>query len=157
MADEVKRNTLYNVLTRIGHDFIEKRSKSKKLEISRVVIGDGKLPTGIEYARERTSVISPKLNLDIVGCKINDAGMAIIECWFTNANIDKKFPLRELGVYVKVPKISQEILYAYRNYGIYSEDIPACDSGKIIGHIYTVPIAVGWQIENVKAEFKQCC
>lgn len=119
-----------------------------KLDISKVVMGDGELPLGIESVKELNSVISPKMELPVAFRRVDGTGTAVIECEFKNAELEKGFFARELGVYAVDPDTGDEVLYAYRNTGAYAEFVPAAGSGEIINQIYSVIIVVG-QIENV--------
>lgn len=145
MAEEVKRNT---TLTYAGHDLMAKCFTGNKLDISKVVMGDGELPLGIETVKELNSVISPKMTLPVAFRRVDGTGTAVLECEYKNDGLDKGFFARELGVYAIDPDTGDEVLYAYRNTGKYAEYVPAAGSGETINQIYSVIIVVG-QIENV--------
>ena len=145
MADEIKRNT---TLTYAGHDLMAKCFTGNALNISKVVMGDGEVPAGVESIKELTAVISPKMELPTIHRKVDGTGTAVIECQYMNTQLDKGFFARELGVYATDPETGDEVLYAYRNTGAYPEYVPAAGSGEIINNIYSVIIVVG-QIENV--------
>lgn len=145
MADEVKRNT---ILTYAGHDLMAKCFTGNALTISKVVMGDGDVPAGVENVKELTAVISPKMELPVAFRRVDGTGTAVIECELKNANLDRGFHAKEVGVYATDPETGDEVLYAYRNTGRDSEFIPAAGSGETLNTIYSVIIIVG-QIENV--------
>lgn len=145
MADEVKRNTQ---LTYAGNDLMSKCFTGNALNISKVVMGDGDVPAGVESVKALTAVISPKMELPVVFRRVDGTGTAVIECELKNANLDRGFHAKEVGVYATDPETGDEILYAYRNTGRDSEFIPAAGSGETLNTIYSVIIIVG-QIENV--------
>ena len=145
MADEVKRNTQ---LTYVGHDLMSKCFTGNKLDISKIVMGDGDVPAGVESVKALTAVVSPKMELPVVFRRVNGTGEAIIECELKNANLDRGFFAKEVGIYATDPDTGDEVLYAYRNTGRESEWIPAAGSGETLNTIYSVIIVVG-QIENV--------
>ena len=145
MADEIKRNT---TLTYAGHDLMAKCFTGNKLDISKVVMGEGEVPAGVESVKELTAVIDPKMELPVVFRRVDGTGTAVLECEYKNTQLEHGFFARELGVYAIDPDTGDEVLYAYRNTGAYPEYVPAAGSGETINQIYSVIIVVG-QIENV--------
>jgi len=145
MADEVKRNT---VLTKVGYDLMSRSIIGNKLDISKVVLGDGQVPPGISDVKDMTSVVKPKMTLPVAFRRVTGTGTAIIECELKNTELDVGFFASELGVYAKDPDTGDEVLYAYRNTSDYPDYVPAAGSGEVLNQIYSIIIVVG-QIENV--------
>lgn len=78
-----------------------------KLELTKLKVGDGK-PHEIE---SMTDLAAPKLDIGISSISPTDAGICDIEGVITNAELEKGFYMRELGIYATDPE-EGEILYA---------------------------------------------
>ena len=142
MADT--RNT---TLTIAGMNLLTKCQLGKELHFTRVMMGDGKVPEG-QNIKDMTDMVSPRLKLPIGDKRLDGAGTAVMECILKNAELEQGFVARELGIYANDPDSGEEVLYAYRNTGDYSEYIPAAASGEAINFVYSVITVVG-QTENV--------
>lgn len=78
-----------------------------KLELTKLKVGDGE---SLDLER-MTDLISPKLDIGISSLLPSDAGICDIEGVITNAELEKGFYMRELGIYATDPD-EGEILYA---------------------------------------------
>ena len=78
-----------------------------KLELTKLKVGDGE---SLDLER-MTDLISPKLDIGISSLLPSDAGICDIEGVITNAELEKGFYMRELGIYATDPE-EGEILYA---------------------------------------------
>ena len=78
-----------------------------KLELTKLKVGDGE-PHEIE---SMTDLAAPKLDIGISSISHTDAGICDIEGVITNAELEKGFYMRELGIYATDPE-EGEILYA---------------------------------------------
>lgn len=78
-----------------------------KLELTKLKVGDGE-PHEIE---SMTDLAAPKLDIGISSISLTDAGICDIEGVITNAELEKGFYMRELGIYATDPE-EGEILYA---------------------------------------------
>lgn len=78
-----------------------------KLELTKLKVGDGE-PHEIG---SMTDLAAPKLDIGISSISPTDAGICDIEGVITNAELEKGFYMRELGIYATDPE-EGEILYA---------------------------------------------
>lgn len=78
-----------------------------KLKLTKLKVGDGE-PHEIE---SMTDLAAPKLDIGISSISPTDAGICDIEGVITNAELEKGFYMRELGIYATDPE-EGEILYA---------------------------------------------
>lgn len=78
-----------------------------KLELTKLKVGDGE-PHEIE---SMTDLAAPKFDIGISSISPTDAGICDIEGVITNAELEKGFYMRELGIYATDPE-EGEILYA---------------------------------------------
>ena len=78
-----------------------------KLELTKLKVGDGE-PHEVE---SMTDLAAPKLDIGISSISPTDAGICDIEGVITNAELEKGFYMRELGIYATDPE-EGEILYA---------------------------------------------
>lgn len=78
-----------------------------KLELTKLKVGDGEL----HEIESMTDLAAPKLDIGISSISPTDAGICDIEGVITNAELEKGFYMRELGIYATDPE-EGEILYA---------------------------------------------
>lgn len=138
------RNT---TLTIAGMNILAKCQQGKELHFTRVMMGDGTVPEG-QHIKDMTDMVNPILKLPVGTIRVDGTGTSVMECILKNAELEKGFFARELGIYANDPDTEEEVLYAYRNTGNYSEYIPAAGSGEVINFVYSVITVVG-QSENV--------
>lgn len=145
MADTIKRNT---TLTLDGMNLYAKVQTGKPLKITRVWLGDGKIPDGFTV-KEMKMMVNPILELPVVDFRLDGVGTSVMECEKKNADLAYGFFARELGIYARDPDTEAEVLYAYRNVGDYAEYVPAAMSGEIVNDLLSIITVVG-QCENVE-------
>ena len=148
MADT--RNT---TLTIAGMNLLAKTQQGKELHFTRVMMGDGKIPEGMNI-KDMTEMVNPILKLPIGNIRLDGTGTSVMECILKNAELEQGFFARELGIFANDPDTGEELLYAIRNTGDYSEYIPAASSGEVINFVYSVITVVG-QSENVTVTIKE--
>lgn len=148
MADT--RNT---TLTIAGMNLLAKTQQGKELHFSRVMMGDGKIPEGMNI-KDMTEMVNPILKLPIGNIRLDGTGTSVMECILKNAELEQGFFARELGIFANDPDTGEEVLYAIRNTGDYSEYIPAATSGEVINFVYSVITVVG-QSENVTVTIEE--
>lgn len=96
------------ILTNKGRNLEAKVTAGRcKLELTKLKVGDG-APPNIE---SMTDLASPKANIGISSITPSDAGVCEVEGVITNADLEKGFYMRELGVFATDPD-EGEILYA---------------------------------------------
>lgn len=144
------RNT---TLTIAGMNLLAKTQQGKELHFTRVMMGDGKIPEGMNI-KDMTALVNPILRLPIGNIRLDGTGTSVMECVLKNAELEQGFFARELGIYANDPDTEEEVLYAIRNTGDYSEYIPAAGSGEVINYVYSVITVVG-QSENVTVTIEE--
>lgn len=149
MADELQNMTL----TVAGYNLMARAINGEELHLSRVVFGDGELPEGVNL-KDLTALYSPKMELPIINKRIDGVGTCVLSAQIVNANVEEGFFAREVGVFATDMTNGEEVLYAVRNTGIYSEWIPASSSGVKLNHTYDIMIVVA-QAENITVELSE--
>lgn len=148
MADT--RNT---TLTIAGMNLLAKTQQGKELHFTRVMMGDGKIPAGMNI-KDMTEMVNPILKLPIANIRLDGTGTSVMECILKNAELEQGFHARELGIFASDPDTGEEVLYAIRNTGDYSEFIPSAASGEVINFVYSIITVVG-QSENVTVTIEE--
>lgn len=101
------------VLTDLGKALAAKVEAGKcKLQFTKMKVGDGS-PSSIE---PMTDLASPKKVLDLSAVTPYDKGTCDVEAVMTNADLDKGFYLKEIGLFATDPDVG-EILYAVATAG----------------------------------------
>lgn len=101
------------VLTDLGKALAAKVEAGKcKLQFTKMKVGDGS-PSFIE---SMTDLASPKKVLDLSAVTPNDKGTCDVEAVITNADLDKGFYLKEIGLFATDPDVG-EILYCVATAG----------------------------------------
>ncbi len=126
-------------MTVAGLNLLAKCMTGKELHFTRVVLGDGELPVGIDI-KDMTAMVHEVMPLPIVGEQTKSPGIMIMNTRLNNSELTTGFIARETGVFARDPDTSEEILYAYRNTGDYSEYVPtgAAEPWDIILNVVTV-------------------
>lgn len=101
------------VLTSLGKALAAKvEAGTCKLQFTKMKVGDGS-PTSIE---PMTDLASPQKVLDISSVTPSDSGVCDVEAVLTNADLEKGFYLKEIGLFATDPDVG-EILYAVATAG----------------------------------------
>ena len=101
------------VLTDLGKALAAKVEAGKcKLQFTKMKVGEGS-PSFIE---SMTDLASPKKVLDLSAVTPNDKGTCDVEAVITNADLDKGFYLKEIGLFATDPDVG-EILYCVATAG----------------------------------------
>ena len=149
MADEMQNMTL----TVAGHNLMARAVSGEELHLSRIVMGDGDLPEGVNI-KDMTALYSPKMELPIINKRVDGVGTCVLTAQISNVNLEQGFEAKELGVFATDPASGEEILYAVRNTGVYSEWVPGKNSGAKVLSTYDVMIVVA-QAENITVELSE--
>lgn len=101
------------VLTDLGKALAAKVEAGKcKFQFTKMKVGDGS-PSPIE---QMTDLASPKKVLDLSSVTPYDKGTCDVEAVITNADLDKGFYLKEIGLFATDPDVG-EILYCVATAG----------------------------------------
>ena len=118
-------------ITTKGSILAAKTLEAKKLQFSKFVIGDGQLAdTSANAIKSLTALASSVLNFDITKISRETETQVTVRGLFQNTDANASFYLRELGLYAIDPDTSEEILFAYINYGDEAEYINNSISAK---------------------------
>lgn len=119
------------MLTTRGKTLSAKAQQGKKLDITRVGVGDGRLNGGSLV--NRAELIRQTLSLPIDLIQLTDEGsVAAVIVTLSNEGLAEGFYFRELGVFAKDPDTGAELLYLYDNADPDGEFIPDGDSGTLV-------------------------
>ena len=132
-----------NDITAAGLLVLAKGVAGKKINYTRIVLGDGYLEEG-QTPRSLTDVVSPKATIDITKCVVNGDGTVSVGGVFTNDQTDDGFYYRELGLYAEDPDEEVgEVLYCYGNCGDLAEWIPPTGGATIVEKTIDIVTAIG--------------
>ena len=136
-------------ITNNGRNLLAKALTGKKLEFSRVAVGDGTLTS--QNVLTLNNLISYKKNLPIVQLnKTQSIGTAEVICEMNNSDLATGFWVREFGLFAKDPDTNQEMLYSYRNVGNEASYFPGAGGVDAIYYILTLVTVID-QAQNVTA------
>lgn len=136
-------------ITTQGAILAAKTLQSKTLRFSRFEIGDGDVPGGsIETIKALTHLVNQKLEFAITKIARETDTQVTVRGLFKNTDAVESFYLRELGLYAIDPDTSNEVLFAYINYGDKAEWINNSISEKK-EHYYDMILTVD-DAENVE-------
>lgn len=144
MSAFIKNDITANGLNALAHALL-----GEELKFTKIVIGSGFMPSGVE-PRDMETVVQPVAELDIIKLTQGaSGGTAVAGGIFTNEDIDAAFPYRELALYAETESTG-EVLYCYGNAGDAAEVIPPGTSSDVIEKVVDIVAAVGGA-ENVTA------
>ena len=136
-------------ITNNGRNLLAKALTGKKLEFTRVIVGDGTLTN--QNTLTMNNLISQKKVLPIVQLnKTQSIGTAEVICEMNNSDLQAGFWVREFGLFAKDPDTNQEILYSYRNVGNEASYFPGAGGIDAIYYILTLVTVID-QAQNVTA------
>lgn len=136
-------------ITNNGRDLLAKALTGKKLEFTRVIIGDGTLTS--QNVLTMTGLINQKKILPIVQLnKTQNIGTAEVICEVSNAGLTAGFWVREFGLFARDPDTNQEILYSYRNVGNEASYLPGAGGPDAVNYTLSLVTVID-QAQNVTA------
>ena len=136
-------------ITNDGLDLLAKALTGKKLEFTRVIVGDGTITN--QNILTLNDLISRKKILPIVQLnKTESIGTAEVTCEMNNSDIQTGFWVREFGLFAKDPDTAQEILYSYRNVGNEASYLPGSGGSDVINYTLGLVTVID-QAQNVTA------
>lgn len=138
-------------LTKAGRSLLSAVHTGAVLIPTRIVIGSGYMPDGIQIA-DMTDVVSSVTELEISKARRTNDGNAIIGGFYSNADITEDFYYRELSLFCRAEyrdadgAVTEEIgecLYSYGNAGDTAELMPAYGAGQAVERLIDFSIYVG--------------
>lgn len=130
-----------NDITNAGLGLLAKGIGGRQIRYTRIVLGDGKLAAS-QNLRTMTSVIKPRIELEISKLVINANGTVTVGGVFDNSMIASEFYYREIGLYAEDPDMG-EILYCYGNCGDTAERILPAGGSTLIEKVIDVVTIIG--------------
>lgn len=116
-------------LTSNGQTLLAKAMEGKILQFTRFAVGSGTI-SDITNIKSLTGLVELVSYFNIAKISRNNAQIEVRGI-FKNTDVDEDFYLRELGLYAKDPDTSQEVLFAYINYGDKAEYINTADTERV--------------------------
>ena len=110
------------VLTDLGAIMLAKSQLGVKMEFTKVVVGDGKIVSGMTF-QTMEQLVNEKLTLKIQNVEFVKDGQVDLTAIVSNAGLDIGFFVREIGVFAR-SEDGTEVLYAYTNAGDYADYLP---------------------------------
>lgn len=134
-------------LTNKGRDLLARAIAGTPLQFTRVGVGDGVWPTGLDPL-DMIALASEKKSLPIESIEIVGDGTVKLRFILTNRDLAEGFFVREIGIFANDPDLG-EILYAVTYAGNQADYIPA--SGVVVVESVTDIYTVISNAENVTA------
>ena len=110
------------VLTNDGINLLAKCQLGQKIEFTKVLIGDGRVPDGKVF-QDMTELVNTKLALGIQNVDFVEDGRVDVTAIINNNGLETGFFVREIGVFAR-SEDGTEVLYAYTNAGDYADYLP---------------------------------
>ena len=121
------------VLTNDGINLLAKCQLGQKIEFTKVLIGDGRVPDGKVF-QDMTELVNTKLALGIQNVDFVEDGRVDVTAIINNNGLETGFFVREIGLFAK-PVDGAEVLYAYTNAGDYADYLPNAKVNEITDQI----------------------
>ena len=121
------------VLTNDGINLLAKCQLGQKIEFTKVLIGDGRVPDGKVF-QDMTELVNTKLALGIQSVDFVEDGRVDVTAIINNNGLETGFFVREIGLFAK-PVDGAGILYAYTNAGDYADYLPNAKVNEITDQI----------------------
>ena len=121
------------VLTNDGINLLAKCQLGQKIEFTKVLIGDGRVPDGKVF-QDMTELVNTKLALGIQNVDFVEDGRVDVTAIINNNGLETGFFVREIGLFAK-PVDGVEILYAYTNAGDYADYLPNAKVNEVTDQI----------------------
>ena len=121
------------VLTNDGINLLAKCQLGQKIEFTKVLIGDGRVPDGKVF-QDMTELVNTKLALGIQNVDFVEDGRVDVTAIINNNGLETGFFVREIGLFAK-PVDGAEILYAYTNAGDLADYLPNAKVNEVTDQI----------------------
>ena len=121
------------VLTNDGINLLAKCQLGQKIEFTKVLIGDGRVPDGKVF-QDMAELVNTKLALGIQNVDFVEDGRVDVTAIINNNGLETGFFVREIGLFAK-PVDGAEILYAYTNAGDYADYLPNAKVNEVTDQI----------------------
>ena len=131
-----------NAVTAAGERLIAKALTGQEIVFTRLCIGDGYMPEA-GSPEDMTAMVSPRVDVPITKCALNQEGGAVIGGRWTNSGLQTGFWYRELGVFAQDPD-DGEVLYSYGNSGGTARWVPPGNGSDLIEELIDVVTTVGY-------------
>lgn len=131
-----------NAVTAAGERLIAKALTGQEIVFTRLCIGDGYMPEA-GSPEDMTAMVSPRIDVPITKCALNQEGGAVIGGRWTNSGLQTGFWYRELGVFAQDPD-DGEVLYSYGNSGGTARWVPPGTGSDLIEELIDVVTTVGY-------------
>lgn len=131
-----------NAVTAAGERLIAKALTGQEIVFTRLCIGDGYMPEA-GSPEDMTAMVSPRVDVPITKCALNQEGGAVIGGRWTNSGLQTGFWYRELGVFAQDPD-DGEVLYSYGNSGGTARWVPPGTGSDLIEELIDVVTTVGY-------------
>lgn len=141
-----------NRITMQGAVAIAAIISGKKMTFTRMSVGDGALSKG-QSPMTMTGLVNPLFDVNIHEIYYDSESQVTIKGSFSNADLQKGFYYRELGLFATDPVTGEEILFCYGNAGDQAEWISPAGEDSVIEKEVHIVTLVG-NAENVTATIK---
>ena len=135
-------------LTRAGKNILAQGLLGDEIHFTKVAFGDADFDYETESLLDLTELKSWKMDLPIVGKKLDGDGTVTIVALCSNFQLEKGFAAKEIGVFATDQASGDEVLYSYRNAGDEYNFIPAKTGVVTKSTRYAYKIEIG-DAENV--------
>ena len=138
-------NLLHNDITKEGVALIAKAMEGKKVEFTKLTVGDGYMPAGVT-PNEMTDVVNRLIDIPVNQLKPQTGNAFLVGGSFSNTDLNVGFFYRELGLYANDPD-KGEILYAYGNAADQADFISPAADGTLTEKMVSLIVYVGPGVE----------
>ena len=121
------------VLTNDGINLLAKCQLGQKIEFTKVLIGDGRVPEGKTF-QEMTALVNTKLALGIQNVDFVENGRVDVTAIIDNSGLEVGFFVREIGLFAKQVG-GADVLYAYTNAGDLADYLPNAKVNEVTDQI----------------------
>lgn len=129
-------------VTVAGRDLITRLLAGETIELTRIVVGSGSMPEGVEPI-DMEDLVEPVVEATSTVPMVENNVMSLVVEYRNDLNdgLEKGFWLREFGIYAKTEE-SEEILLYYATLGDSPQPVSAFDGSRVDIRRYPVTIAM---------------
>ena len=129
-------------ITVAGRDLITKLIAGQTIELTRIIVGTGSMPEGVEPI-DMTDLVTPIAEATSTAPTVENNVLSLVVEYRNDMNggLEEGFWLREFGIYAKTEE-SEEILLYYATLGDSPQPVSAFDGSRVDIRRYPVTIAM---------------